>query len=155
MGQITHAFLTRPPLSWRPKPPPPLDLHVLSVPPAFILSQDRTLIIKFFSTVNLIHCCLLFFWVSKKLFRVILSSYHYFSLRCCTVGFSKVPLLPSGSFPLSDPSLSFAFAWLRSVTRPGENNTPVQSGGTPDLSSARMLFYHYTPALSTPFLKVF
>ena len=49
MGQVIHALLTRPPLS------PPLasteisasgssfDLHVLGTPPAFILSQDRTL----------------------------------------------------------------------------------------------------------------
>ena len=52
MGQVIHALLTRPPLS------PPLasteisasgssfDLHVLGTPPAFILSQDRTLTFK-------------------------------------------------------------------------------------------------------------
>ena len=39
-GQVTHVFLTRPPL-------PPLaerafDLHVLGTPPAFVLSQDQT-----------------------------------------------------------------------------------------------------------------
>ena len=44
MGQVGHALLTRSPLS-----PPgkarwiPFDLHVLSTPPAFILSQNRTL----------------------------------------------------------------------------------------------------------------
>jgi hypothetical protein len=37
----THALLTRPPLGGRE--PPPLDLHVLGVPPAFVLSQDQTL----------------------------------------------------------------------------------------------------------------
>ena len=44
MGQVGHELLTRSPLS-----PPgkarwiPFDLHVLSTPPAFILSQNRTL----------------------------------------------------------------------------------------------------------------
>ena len=47
--QVTHALLTRPPLSlnenW-PKPQfkqTPFDLHVLGTPPAFVLSQDQTL----------------------------------------------------------------------------------------------------------------
>ena len=48
MRQVTHALLTRPPLSfiffdesllWGT----PFDLHVLGTPPAFILSQDQTL----------------------------------------------------------------------------------------------------------------
>ena len=49
LGQIAHALLTRPPLEYptfRPKPSArisPLDLHVLSTPPAFVLSQDQTL----------------------------------------------------------------------------------------------------------------
>ncbi|OZG58875.1 TolA domain-containing protein, partial [Bifidobacterium myosotis] len=42
-GQVGHALLTRSPLSPRPKPGIPFDLHVLSTPPAFILSQNRTL----------------------------------------------------------------------------------------------------------------
>ena len=41
MGQIAHALLTRPPLK-HPKVSP-LDLHVLGTPPAFVLSQDQTL----------------------------------------------------------------------------------------------------------------
>ena len=40
-GVGSHALLTRPPL---PRANPrPLDLHVLSAPPAFVLSQDQTL----------------------------------------------------------------------------------------------------------------
>ena len=35
-------LLTRPPLG----PKPSLDLHVLSLPPAFVLSQDQTLKLK-------------------------------------------------------------------------------------------------------------
>ena len=46
-GQITHVLLTHPPLSHKNHPKnqlmTPLDLHVLGTPPAFILSQDRTL----------------------------------------------------------------------------------------------------------------
>ena len=48
MGQVTHALLTRPPLSQsriirRIFLTASLDLHVLGTPPAFILSQDQTL----------------------------------------------------------------------------------------------------------------
>src|SRR6478736_171141 len=42
-GQVTHVLFTRSPLihpaSWASS----FDLHVLSTPPAFILSQDQTL----------------------------------------------------------------------------------------------------------------
>ena len=38
----SHALLTRPPLT----PKDSLDLHVLSLPPAFVLSQDQTLKLK-------------------------------------------------------------------------------------------------------------
>src|SRR6185436_17981234 len=41
-GARSHALLTRPPLS----PKGSLDLHVLSLPPAFVLSQDQTLKLK-------------------------------------------------------------------------------------------------------------
>jgi hypothetical protein len=41
-GQVTHVLLTRSPLVY-PEGALPLDLHVLSTPPAFVLSQDQTL----------------------------------------------------------------------------------------------------------------
>ena len=41
--KVAHALLTRPPLEHLPKYLSPLDLHVLSTPPAFVLSQDQTL----------------------------------------------------------------------------------------------------------------
>ena len=47
MRQVTHALLTRPPLSHssiRRNRSASFDLHVLSTPPAFILSQDQTLV---------------------------------------------------------------------------------------------------------------
>ena len=53
MRQVTHALLTRPPLSHKFVTPKgswisaSFDLHVLSTPPAFILSQDQTLMFKF------------------------------------------------------------------------------------------------------------
>ena len=45
MGQIAHALLTRPPLKHLEASSlmSPLDLHVLGTPPAFVLSQDQTL----------------------------------------------------------------------------------------------------------------
>ena len=39
----SYALLTRPPLVSTPKSLLPFDLHVLSMPPAFNLSQDQTL----------------------------------------------------------------------------------------------------------------
>ena len=48
--QVTHALLTRPPLSFHIFIPKDsvvkfsLDLHVLGTPPAFVLSQDQTLV---------------------------------------------------------------------------------------------------------------
>ena len=42
----SHALLTRPPLVSTPKGLLPLDLHVLGLPPAFVLSQDQTLKLK-------------------------------------------------------------------------------------------------------------
>ena len=48
-GQITHVLLTRSPLSPAPKGWFSLDLHVLSAPPAFVLSQDQTLRERWFA----------------------------------------------------------------------------------------------------------
>src|SRR5256885_14735051 len=42
-GQVTHVLLTRSPLTTPPKQDGPFDLHVLSTPPAFVLSQDQPL----------------------------------------------------------------------------------------------------------------
>lgn len=51
-GQVTHVLLTRSPLihpaSWASS----FDLHVLSTPPAFILSQDQTLRKKNYRTTS-------------------------------------------------------------------------------------------------------
>ena len=67
--QVTHALLTRPPLSHNGLPPEGLgasfDLHVLSTPPAFILSQDQTLVKSVCSVrMTLAIHPLLLFWKS-------------------------------------------------------------------------------------------
>ena len=53
-GPVAHALLTRPPLSLIDCPKTlvqaPFDLHVLSAPPAFVLSQDQTLNLEFDSS---------------------------------------------------------------------------------------------------------
>ena len=43
LGHVTHVLLTRSRLCHGPKPASSLHLHVLSTPPAFVLSQDQTL----------------------------------------------------------------------------------------------------------------
>src|SRR4029077_17709553 len=42
-GQVTHALLSRPPLTIKASFDRPFDLHVSCTPPALILSQDQTL----------------------------------------------------------------------------------------------------------------
>src|SRR4051794_9355782 len=42
-GQVAHVLLTRSPLIPKASPGSSFDLHVLSTPPAFVLSQDQTL----------------------------------------------------------------------------------------------------------------
>ena len=70
MRQVIHALLTRPPLSQssvRKLPIASFDLHVLGTPPAFILSQDQTLMLMFVPGPNLawliskpFYCCFRF-----------------------------------------------------------------------------------------------
>ena len=50
-GQVAHVILTRSPLNLSEQAPwIPFDLHVLSTPPAFILSQNQTLHQDFLGT---------------------------------------------------------------------------------------------------------
>jgi hypothetical protein len=49
-GQITHVLLTRSRLGPRASPGSSHHLHVLSTPPAFVLSQDQTLRERYFLT---------------------------------------------------------------------------------------------------------
>ena len=75
----SYALLTRPPLC----PKTSFDLHVLSIPPAFILSQDQTLHFEF---VALFDCFLLqschFLYLTQVLVVYCLSNYNIFKVRC-------------------------------------------------------------------------
>ena len=66
MRQVTHALLTRPPLDRISASTDLLsfDLHVLSTPPAFILSQDQTLVKNVCIRVRIAwqFCSCLLFW---------------------------------------------------------------------------------------------
>ena len=73
--QVIHALLTRPPLIHASLgfSMDPFDLHVLGTPPAFILSQDQTLMLKCFlfdsctsQTGNRKQC---FLFIIRRVFR--------------------------------------------------------------------------------------
>ena len=76
MRQVTHALLTRPPLSQisvRKLQSASFDLHVLSTPPAFILSQDQTLLknvyfvnIRDFAFAKLEYLLSIFVWFRSQ-----------------------------------------------------------------------------------------
>ena len=69
--QVTHALLTRPPLTFQSLGfmKSPFDLHVLGTPPAFILSQDQTLMLKWCL------CPASFIWHCLLLIRVACQSF--------------------------------------------------------------------------------
>ena len=68
MGQVPHVLLTHPPLAFPTSSPKwicwfsSLDLHVLGTPPAFVLSQDQTLVFKKFE------------WLLIRLFKIFVSN---------------------------------------------------------------------------------
>ena len=71
--RVTHPSATRIFRSNRSLPSiPSFDLHVLSVPPAFILSQDQTLILKFVRTLDslsrFLHPCITVFRIDMVIF---------------------------------------------------------------------------------------
>ena len=57
-GQVTHVLLTRSPLFFSGEPKfgekEAFDLHVLGTPPAFVLSQDQTLIKKIWNNLSIV-----------------------------------------------------------------------------------------------------
>ena len=56
LGKVAHALLTRPPLKQlvASYSLSPLDLHVLGTPPAFVLSQDQTLMFNPYVSLELL-----------------------------------------------------------------------------------------------------
>ena len=92
-SRITHPFAT---LTRKRTPGIPFDLHVLSTPPAFILSQDQTLVKNVCIRVRIAwqFCSCLLFWFdifrcpfSKNLFKEFSGFVVYCSvinvLFCC------------------------------------------------------------------------
>ena len=107
--QVTHALLTRPPLTYQSLGfmISPFDLHVLSTPPAFILSQDQTLMLKF-STI----CCLscqLFIWLT--VFWVV--TWTEVLITCSLKSRTAIPSLSTGVPPdfLALRSCFALFSW--------------------------------------------
>ena len=76
MRQVTHVLLTRPPLKYITILP--LDLHVLGTPPAFVLSQDQTLMLN---SLYPSQTCLAFYYCVISLgFKEIVLTYTIFTL---------------------------------------------------------------------------
>ena len=94
--QVTHALLTRPPLTYISLGfnVSPFDLHVLGTPPAFILSQDQTLMFKFVRSKSVwlilpFYCCFRFLFSEISL-RTFCSVWNFqgcitvYLSRCCS-----------------------------------------------------------------------
>ena len=111
MRQITHALLTRPPLSIKASFNTSFDLHVLSTPPAFVLSQDQTLkLILLYLTV--LPYDMLFFVAFLKTTETT----DFFSVRTSII----LKLLTSfafSSFLLFSLSMCFAFVHFSRTAR--------------------------------------
>ena len=88
--KVAYALLTHPPLVSSPKTLLPFDLHVLSLPQAFILSQDQTL-----------HCKKLTLLLLAKAVAKFVCLYATYSL----IAVPQKPLVYE-ILPLSDPSSS-------------------------------------------------
>ena len=94
MRQVTHALLTRPPLASGASSLRPFDLHVLSTPPAFILSQDQTLCKSLFPLKTTVWLSLVF-----TVFRTsFLNDCKEFSRIVCVSLFSYQGSLPFSNF---------------------------------------------------------
>ena len=129
MGQVTHALLTRPPLSSTSLGPKSsfhqfsLDLHVLGTPPAFILSQDQTLNLKFW-LIMLLTCffglfrnplSLFYPLIAQRMNRVWLLSFKLFNFQGSIFRRINCDSLIIVSSALSFVNIDFAF--FQSVSR--------------------------------------
>jgi hypothetical protein len=121
LGQVTNALLTRSPLEVIPKYNSPFDLHVLSTPPAFILSQDQTLRKKL---VHLFRCFAFEFSLSGTT-RLCLTfaSYHFSVVKVLV---SCRPGKPSLLLELANKNAD-AFYHLGTGARPTNLNSVLVS----------------------------
>ena len=112
-GQIAHALLTRPPLTQSPKGLRSFDLHVLSMPPAFILSQNQTLkfnclkslsLYKIITALTLLSLC----WLASRYLNIfvfkLLWKINGNYLSICIVS-NKISFLSYSIFNLLWPKL--------------------------------------------------
>ena len=118
-GQIAHALLTRPPLK-HPKVSS-LDLHVLGTPPAFVLSQDQTLMFNPLSlpsrfrlsspkpqlpldlrafTLSESDCSFLIYFIRCIVFKDRASSFPQWLSRCSRDNVDDYSTTPSNCQPL-------------------------------------------------------
>ena len=89
-GQVLHVLLSRSPLASLRRGVP-FDLHVLGAPPAFILSQDQTLMFKFVRSKSVwlilpFYCCFRFLFSEISL-RTFCSVWNF--QGCITVYLSR------------------------------------------------------------------
>ena len=134
--QVTHALLTRPPLTFESLGfiKSPFDLHVLSTPPAFILSQDQTLMLKS------------------------LSCQFYLALLFCLGGFSSSRSQILFSICFSEISRWVVFVQLSFGIFQGcivVHFSRFKFCSLLLFSAATLLSYHRYFALSTTFLNFF
>ena len=122
--QVTHALLTRPPLSYTSLgfSITPFDLHVLSTPPAFILSQDQTLMLI-------------------VLFPSDSSS-----------GFTSCSLNNSSLFLLEFSGLHYCL-FVKELISHFVRDTDIRCISVSVVSATAYLEYHNSSAVSTAFLK--
>ena len=133
MRQVIHVLLTRPPLSQsnsiRKLPSiASFDLHVLGTPPAFILSQDQTLMFKSW------------FQVSDYLAWLVIFNLHYLVLFW----------IFSNPKAQTRPSVFRIFRVLHTV-----QSSIIKVLGLLSVSAATLIVYHKHLLLSTTFLTFF
>ena len=108
MRQVAHALLTRPPLGYiqASSPATSFDLHVLSTPPAFVLSQDQTLVFNPLTCHWVLHSLSLSLLLAPQPQAKLISELTVVSLLPCIV--FKIPALSSASLSRR-PRLSSAW----------------------------------------------
>ena len=132
--QVTHALLTRPPLTYISLGfnVSPFDLHVLGTPPAFILSQDQTLMLKWCL------CPASFIWHCLLLIRVACQSFD--QLACSWISLKILE-----------------FSGLHYCLFVKDHNLLLRKSCVALLlfSATALIFYHNHFCLSTTFFKYF
>ena len=128
-GQVTHVLLTRSRLCPRASPGSSLHLHVLSTPPAFVLSQDQTLREER-------HMC-----TSTKSVAMLTADCPRTRRGCPSIGRGLI---------LAPPFSRSRWRGGRRLSKPGRTRQPDHSG----LSVHMLLSFQRPPCLSEGFPPV-